>query len=240
MKGFSTDIPIELAVKIGSYDVQAAAKIAQLSKACNVLLRSKLNEGKQKWKFERMVAQLFPFRFGINGVLEERDYRDAISFQELVEWWSSSNHLERFRLFESLVVSVNIASVVCLFAETDELQLPLLRLFGEYQRLVKCYNIQWMRMYSDSKRMYSNPKLFVESYAGRPVDSMRPLMLKRQFEAQIRRTWRGGMFPFRYHQGKNGDICEDLLDVLRRMKMDHVDYLMRFVTMLTMKNGFSG
>ena len=166
-------------------------------------------------------------RMARNGRKSYVLYRHLIAgLWRLVERWSSSKHLERFRLFEEFVVSINIASVVCFFAETDDPQIPLLRLFSEYQRLVKCYNIQWMWV-------YSNPKLFVESYAGRPVDSMRPLMLKRQFEAQIRRTLGGGMFPFRYHHAKNGDISEDLLDVLRKMKMDHVDYLMRFVTMLT-------
>ena len=49
-------LPLDLIIKVADCDIQAAAKLAQLSKACNALLGSKLSEAKQKWRFDRVVA----------------------------------------------------------------------------------------------------------------------------------------------------------------------------------------
>ncbi len=177
----SSDIPLELAMKIGSCNVQAAAKIAQLSKACNTLLRDQLNECKQRWKFEKMVAMLFNLvqpRYG-RRTLDDNEYREAISFLELVSRWRSIGRSSTL-IFESLLQSLNVASVVSAFAETDDLQTPLLHLFSEYRCLLIKHKFTNRHHFS-----VGSPELFIEYYEGRRISSMRRPMFERHFEVEI-------------------------------------------------------
>ncbi len=239
MKKPNAHLPLELAEKIADHDVQAAAKIAQLSKACNALLRSRLSKAKQERNFDRMIAQLFPFKIGeFSRIVEERDYRDGISFFQLAERWRSEDWRRNDgKMLSAFVLSLDIASVLCFFAEADELQYPLLYLFGEYRRLLGLHNIE----------IRTPPRLFVESYNGRSISSMRPPMLLRHFEREIAKTmsrhyaWRDFWFTYVWSIPKQlqkdlDGLIGDLSLVLEGMKTDRADNLMRFITAVTLSS----
>ena len=163
--------------------------------------------------------------------LDESDYCNGISFVELVNRWRTKRStVHTFRELKS----VNIASIVSFFAETDDLQYPLLHLFSEYRRLLEYHKFR-------STRHARHPKLFLESYNGRQVSSMRQPMLVQNFESEIRsaNSWHSyyALFPFPWFQHSKEQLdglIEDLLDVLQGTTMHRVEYVMRFITMLTM------
>lgn len=224
-------------MKVADYDVQVAAKFAQLSKAYNALLGSKLSEAKQKWRFDRMVAEMLQFEMIQRCGTEETDYRNGLSFVQLVDLWrSSKSRFLRYAFFEGLIEGLYIASVVCLFAETDELQSVLLHIFGQYRRLLVLYKFK-----NNDSRQQSPPVLFAETYRGRRVSSMRGTMFSRHFKYQLgmaKMVLRHyDLFPYGpgdFLDDRFEGFVEDFMVVVRETKVDHIEYLMRCVTMLTL------
>ena len=122
------------------------------------------------------------------------------------------------------------------FAETDDLQSPLLHLFSEYRCLLIKHKFTNRHHYS-----VGSPELFIEYYEGRRISSMRRPMFERHFEVEICAAVsfdrRCALFPFAwldYTKAQFDNFIEDLLVIIEKAKMDRVDYLMRFITMLTL------
>ena len=180
---------------------------------------------------------MLPFQMTDGCRTEETDYRNALSFDQLVDLWRSwKTRNLRNAFFEGLIRGLYIASVVCLFAETDELQSVLLHIFGQYRRLLVLPKFK-----NNGTRQQSPPVLFAETYRGRRVSSMRGTMFSRHFKNQLGMaklvSRHYDLFP--YGHGDFLDerfegLMEDFMVVLKETKIDHIEYLMRCVTMLTL------